>query len=488
MFAVTVFFLASAEAKEYPVEEGVDGALPELDCVMEPSEIVDVGSAVPGVVEQIYARRSDLVKKGAVIFELESSVEQASLELAKIRAGLDTSIELRQESARFGSLTQKRNQQLLRKSAISLHDVDKSKTETRIAKLQVRQEQDNKTIAELEYHRAQMILQKRSIRSPVEGVIMERFKSVGEFVEDEPLVRVAQLNPLHVEVIVSVDYLGLIVPGMQADVTPSLTVNEKYLATVERVDRVADAASGTYGVRLSLPNPDYKIPAGLRCQLSFLPQPLDESEQVADDTGIAPAVEHANEVPILEDEEPVVPPGLTISDVISAIPLEESVEPLELCYSVGPVEDESTAQLLVEKIEQRTEKLMLRTVSSSVNNGYLVLAAEQPNPQGTHQLLARLDKDGITDRFVFAEGENKGRLSLGFYRALPSANRRKEILTLKGFETEIVPRRIAAKHYWLDVSLTAKSDISDQLQNIAASLTPAVTFKPMACYPDLVRR
>jgi hypothetical protein len=35
------------------------------------------------------------------------------------------------------------------------------------------------------------------------------------------------------------------------------------------VDRVVDAASGTFGVRLELPNPDYKLPGGLKCDIRF---------------------------------------------------------------------------------------------------------------------------------------------------------------------------------------------------------------------------
>ena len=33
------------------------------------------------------------------------------------------------------------------------------------------------------------------------------------------------------------------------------------------VDRVADAASSTFGVRLEIPNPDHRIPAGLKCKV-----------------------------------------------------------------------------------------------------------------------------------------------------------------------------------------------------------------------------
>jgi len=33
---------------------------------------------------------------------------------------------------------------------------------------------------------------------------------------------------------------------------------------------VVDGTSGTFGVRLELPNADYAVPSGLRCQVRFL--------------------------------------------------------------------------------------------------------------------------------------------------------------------------------------------------------------------------
>jgi len=38
---------------------------------------------------------------------------------------------------------------------------------------------------------------------------------------------------------------------------------------VKMVDRVIDAASGTFGIRLELPNRNREIPAGARCRVRF---------------------------------------------------------------------------------------------------------------------------------------------------------------------------------------------------------------------------
>lgn len=242
----------------------------ELDCIINPSEVADLGSGAPGVVEVTRAERGDFVEKDAVVAELESGVERASVELASARAELTTEIELRQVSADYGERRQTRDEDLFHRKVISASDLDERQTEASVAKLQLRQAVDNQRLARLELRRAEETLKRRQIRSPLAGVVIERFKSVGEYVEEQPVLRVAQLDPLHIEVIAPVDLLGKIEPGMQAEVYPEIDGETAYNAKVDRVDRVADAASGTFGVRLVLPNPGYAIPAGLRCRLAFV--------------------------------------------------------------------------------------------------------------------------------------------------------------------------------------------------------------------------
>jgi RND family efflux transporter MFP subunit len=273
--------------------------IPELDCVIEPSEVADLGSAVSGVIGKIHAKRSDTIRKGDIVAELDSTVERANVVLSKARAELETSIDLREQSAAFGRRTAERNQTLYQKASISKQDIDKLNTENRIAQLQVHQEQDNKKIAKLEYERAKAVLNRHLIRTPFDGVVMERFKSVGEFIEDDPVVRVAQLDPLHVEVLLPVEYMGLLTPGRLAEVTPNLPGFAGQVATVTRVDRVADAASDTFGARLSLANPDNKVPAGLRCRLAFLP-PEAIADPIADDEE-----DEEDEIFMLSDDNPV---------------------------------------------------------------------------------------------------------------------------------------------------------------------------------------
>jgi len=92
----------------------------------------------------------------------------------------------------------------------------------------------------------------------------------GERVDEEVILRVAQLDPLLVEVTLPSARFGSIQPGTKAAIEPEGPGNDVYVATVSLLDRVIDPASGTFGVRLELPNPDSAIPSGLHCRVRFL--------------------------------------------------------------------------------------------------------------------------------------------------------------------------------------------------------------------------
>jgi len=56
---------------------------------------------------------------------------------------------------------------------------------------------------------------------------------------------------------------------MTATVKPEVSEAEPRGAKVIVVDRVIDAASNSFRVRLELPNPKYQLPPGLRCKVDF---------------------------------------------------------------------------------------------------------------------------------------------------------------------------------------------------------------------------
>ena len=149
---------------------------------------------------------------------------------------------------------------------------DEAIAEYKLATEQLRQAEENKVLAELEVKRSAEILALRTIRSPLSGVVVEKVLSPGEFATSnlkDPILKLAQINPLNVEVILPVGQYGRIEPGAKAQIFPEEPIGGEHTATVKIVDRVVDAASGTFGVRLELPNRKGRIPAGVKCRVRF---------------------------------------------------------------------------------------------------------------------------------------------------------------------------------------------------------------------------
>jgi RND family efflux transporter MFP subunit len=254
---------------------GLGGAWPsqavgaELDCLIEPYLIVNVGSPVEALLERVEVDRGDLIRQGQVLARLESSMERSTVALARARAVMESGIQSGQVRLEYSIRKVASNEELLKQNAISEREVDEAKAQRDLNEIALVEARENKRLAELELERAEAVLALRTITSPVNGVVMERLLSAMETVKQNPIVKIAQLDPLRVEVFAPIALLGKIAVGMSAPVMPEAPVGGTFTAKVTVVDRVVDAASGTFGVRLELPNPDYRLLAGLKCKVRF---------------------------------------------------------------------------------------------------------------------------------------------------------------------------------------------------------------------------
>jgi RND family efflux transporter MFP subunit len=244
----------------------------EYDCLIEARQQVEIRSPVEAVIESVQVQRGDLVKKGQIIATLESGPERAALEMARSRATMQG--ELRAAEARMNLAQKKmlRAEELYKQNFVSVNARDEAEAEFRFSTEQMRQAKENQKLAELEVQRSIEVLAMRTIKSPFSGVVVDVLQKPGEFSSTnlkDPIVKLAEVDPLYVEVILPVALYGKIKVGAQAVVLPEQPVGGRYSATVRVVDRVIDAASGTFGVRLELPNRNREIPAGARCRVRF---------------------------------------------------------------------------------------------------------------------------------------------------------------------------------------------------------------------------
>lgn len=238
----------------------------EYDGIIEPHEIIELGSPTEGIVSKVNVDRSSLIKKGQILVELESSVERATVAKASAMAKFDGAIALQKTQLAFAKRVHDRVKNI---NAITAHDKDQAATDVVLTGFRLKKAREDSALAKLELKKAQALLNLRVVKSPISGVVVDRYVSPGEYVNSQPLLRIAQVDPLRVEVIVPAQIFGKITPDMSATIIPELPMYKEQTATVTLVDKVIDAASSTFGVRLELPNSDYKLPSGLRCRVRF---------------------------------------------------------------------------------------------------------------------------------------------------------------------------------------------------------------------------
>ena len=221
-----------------------------FDCLIEPSEISEVATSISGVLEEVAVGRGDRVQKNQIIAKLRLNVEKANVDLARAEV-------------KFRERNYRRWEEMHEQNYAS--NVEKDQAETQLE------------IARYELERAEQILNERIIRSPFDGVVVEQYLSAGELSEDRKIFKLAKIDVLYVEVIAPVNMLGKVRKGMRAKVYPEGPVTGPFWASVTVVDPIIDAASGTLGMRFELPNTDYRIPAGVRCNVDF--QDMDLSNE-----------------------------------------------------------------------------------------------------------------------------------------------------------------------------------------------------------------
>jgi len=249
----------------------------EYDGLIEPYVVIDIGVPTEGIVANVVVDRGDPIEQDQVLVELESSVERAVFEKAENMASFDGDINLQQTQLAFAKRVYKRIKKL---SMISTQDKDQAATDIKLTKYRLKKALEKRTLAELEKKKARIVLAQRSITSPISGVVVDRYISPGEYVNSQPVLRVAQIDPLRVEVIVPARMFSKIITGMEATVLPELTQYGEKTATVTIVDKVIDSASNTFGVRLELPNAEQQMPSGLKCLVRFdIQEQADETKK-----------------------------------------------------------------------------------------------------------------------------------------------------------------------------------------------------------------
>ena len=252
------------------------GAMPAwanpYECLIEPNQTVEIRSSTEGVIAKVLVGRGDRVRSGQVLVQLESSAETSAVQLARSRAEAGGRLASAESRLDYASKKLERSKELQVQNFVSTQARDEAQAEQRITESELRDARENRQMATYEHRHALDLLNRRTLRSPFNGVVMERLLNPGDLAEAgngrKPILKLAQIEPLRVEVVLPLAAYRKLKKMDSAEVMPE-GLGGKYVASVAVIDSVFDSASGTFGVRLELPNAAGKLPAGIRCKVDF---------------------------------------------------------------------------------------------------------------------------------------------------------------------------------------------------------------------------
>jgi HlyD family secretion protein len=224
---------------------------------------ISLGVRVPSRIERFLVEEGQHVEKGDALVQLdarqyEAALAQARANLLRARANADLA---RKELARARALIQK--------GVLSRADLDLRDNQLRVAEAEIAQ-------LDAAITRAEVDLEDTVIRAPTSGVILEKFKEVGEiavpggFEGSGELIRMANLADMRAELDVNEADLARIEMGQLAEVKPDAYTDRSYKARVVKLYPQINRQKGTLKVEVGIENPDAWLRPDMSVRIVFL--------------------------------------------------------------------------------------------------------------------------------------------------------------------------------------------------------------------------
>jgi len=251
-----------------------------IDAFTEPCADIELAASEMGTLARIDVEEGDYVRAGQVIAALGDQVLRAALHVAEASMNARGALDSAQADLNTKQEELKKLQELRSRNHASQKEVDRFAGEVLMAEARVQSVREDLDVKRLECERIRAQLERRQIRSTINGYVTELQRDEGEFVSpSQPVVaRVVQLDPLQIVFSIPISERSRLQKNQQVPVQIGEAGTETQ-ARVEFVSPTADARSGTVRVKVLLPNRNGEWQSGERSVL--LLDSLPQRSQVA---------------------------------------------------------------------------------------------------------------------------------------------------------------------------------------------------------------
>lgn len=241
---------------------------PSHEGLTEPFRKIDLAAAETGLMQEIAIEEGQRVKKGQILARLDDLVLQASLAVAAAQKDAIGQIKTAEAELKLRSTRYRKLMELKQRGHATGEEVIVAESEKEVAAAKLLQAKEALRVRQLEYDRTLAQIERRLIRSPVDGVVTNVFREPYEFVSyAEPVVMtVVQLDPIVAVFTFNPNEAKELALGQQVSVTLNSS-KQPARGVVSYISPVLDAESGTLKVKVKIANPSGKYRSGDKCTL-----------------------------------------------------------------------------------------------------------------------------------------------------------------------------------------------------------------------------
>lgn len=276
-FGVKHFFLGKEISSQIgapisaPVVQDTIATTISATGTLEPVDQVEVGTQVSGDISKINVDFNSKVKKGQVIAELDKSKLQAALDQMQI------AYKSAQNDFNYKKKTFQRVKKLAASNSASAVELETAEYNMNAAELTMERSKN-------EVEQAKLNLSYATIKSPIDGVVLERAVDVGQTVAasmSTPTLFIIAKDLVQMKVMADVDEadIGSVKAGQRVEFTVDAFQNDKFKGKVQEVRLNPTTTSNvvTYTVVITAENPDQKLLPGMTATCTIVTEEIPDA-------------------------------------------------------------------------------------------------------------------------------------------------------------------------------------------------------------------
>ena len=281
VFGFTVLKRSNGNGLQYEktaVDRGTITALVDTTGTLNPVTIVDVGSQVSGKILKIYVDFNSQVKEGQLLAEIDQSpfltkVQQNEANYQSSKASLEKSrVTLANAEKQYN-----RAKSLFDKELISFEEFESSEVQYFSAKADLQSNEARLEQAKAQLDASKVDLEYTIIKSPIDGVVINRNVNEGQTVaasfQAPVLFQIANdLTKMQVECSVDEADIGKVKEGQRVRFTVDAFPNDNFNGVVRQVRYSPEVIQNvvTYTTIVDVENPEMKLRPGMTATVSIV--------------------------------------------------------------------------------------------------------------------------------------------------------------------------------------------------------------------------